>query len=451
MPISPLLALLLAAPPPPGAAWSYDVTPGADLSELAVEATFSGGSRLEVDPESAPYVREVQRVDGDKTAPLPGRGPWELSGCARGCKVRYRFQLRAAAQQLGDPDEAAVFGSIIESSPGAWLLRPTGDPAPGARYRLRVRSREGVRFATGLPSTGDLDTYEGPAEYVAMSPYSALGNFKVATRSACTNEIQVVIAPARWSVSEANLLDWVTSGARAVCDYFGKFPVAGGLVLVVPGRGFGKTLGGGGATTLIGVPEEMDLQELREGWVLVHEMVHTALPALDRRHHWLEEGLATYLEPVVRARAGALEPEKVWGDLVDGLPKGDLRGDENGLDDAPRWGPTYWGGALFWLKLDLEIRRHTKNARSLRDALRAVGAQGGSVAQPWPVERLLAALDKGAGYPAAEPLYRAMGTRRMKSNLGALWKALGVSLDGERAVFDDRAPEASLRQAITAH
>src|SRR5262249_53517616 len=158
----------------------------------------------------------------------------------------------------------------------------------------------------------------------------------------------------------------------------------------------------------------------------VHELVHTALPALAPRHHWLEEGLATYLEPVVRARDGALPPEKVWGDLVDGLPKGELRGNEDGLDEAQRWGPTYWGGALFWLKLAREIRRHTHNQRSLRDALRAVGAQGGAIAVQWPVEKLLAALDKGAGFQAAEPLYRALGTRRSKMDLDGMWKALGV-------------------------
>src|SRR5436190_922185 len=300
MPTLPLL-MLLAAAPPSGAAWSYDVSPSADLSELAVEATFASASRLEVDRAAEPFVRDVQRVDGEKGTPLKGSGPWELPGCARGCRVRYRFQLRAAAERLNDPDEVMAFGATIESSPGAWLLRPDGDVPESARYRLRVRSRGNIRFATGLPSTGDLDTYEGPAASIAMSPYSALGPIKVSATSACATEIQVAIAPGRRTLSDGELQEWAITGARQVCQY---------------------------------------------------------------------------LEPVVRARAGALEPEKVWGDLVEGLPKGELRSGEDGLDEAPRWGPTYWGGALFWLKLDLEIRRHTKGERSLREALRAVNAQG---------------------------------------------------------------------------
>ncbi|HEY8211832.1 MAG TPA: hypothetical protein VIG99_30330 [Myxococcaceae bacterium] len=445
----PLLALLAAAPAS-GAVWSYDVSPATDLSELAVEATFDTASRLEVDQAAAPFVRDVQRVDGEKGTPLKGSGPWELPGCARGCRVRYRFQLRAAAERLNDPDEVMAFGATIESSPGAWLLRPDGDVSERALYRLRVRSREGVRFATGLPSTGELDTYAGPAASIAMSPYSALGPIKVSTVSACATEIQVAIAPGRRSLSDAELQEWAVTGARQVCQYFGKFPVPGALVLLVPGdRGFGKTLGGGGATTLLGIPSDATLEDLRGSWVLVHELVHTALPALASRHHWLEEGLATYLEPVVRARAGALPAQKVWSDLVDGLPKGELRSSEEGLDDAPRWGPTYWGGALFWLKLDLEIRRRSKGERSLREALRAVGAQGGTIASGWPVEKLLAALDKGAGFAAAVPLYRAMGTRRSRADLDPMWKVLGVRGSGDEVELDDGAPESALRRAIT--
>src|SRR5436190_4757762 len=323
MPTLPLL-MLLAAAPPSGAAWSYDVSPSADLSELAVEATFASASRLEVDRAAEPFVRDVQRVDGEKGTPLKGSGPWELPGCARGCRVRYRFQLRAAAERLNDPDEVMAFGATIESSPGAWLLRPDGDVPESARYRLRVRSRGNIRFATGLPSTGDLDTYEGPAASIAVSPYSALGPIKVSATSACATEIQVAIAPGRRTLSDGELQEWAITGARQVCQYLGRFPVPGALVLLVPvDRGFGKTLGGGGATTLLGIPSDATLEDLRESWVLVHELIHTALPSLAAQHHWLEEGLATYLEPVARARAGALGPEKVWGDLVEGLPKGE--------------------------------------------------------------------------------------------------------------------------------
>jgi len=42
--------------------------------------------------------------------------------------------------------------------------------------------------------------------------------------------------------------------------------------------------------------------ELRRDWVLVHEMIHLALPNLERRHVWLAEGTATYVESVAASR-----------------------------------------------------------------------------------------------------------------------------------------------------
>ena len=51
-------------------------------------------------------------------------------------------------------------------------------------------------------------------------------------------------------------------------------------------------------------------------------MVHTALPNVLWRHHWLEEGLATYVEPFARVRAGLLSEEDAWAGLAEGLPHG---------------------------------------------------------------------------------------------------------------------------------
>ena len=39
-----------------------------------------------------------------------------------------------------------------------------------------------------------------------------------------------------------------------------------------------------------------------------------------------------------------------------------------GLDNTHTWGRTYWGGAMFCLLADVEIRRRTHNRRGLQDA-----------------------------------------------------------------------------------
>ena len=118
-----------------------------------------------------------------------------------------------------------------------------------------------------------------------------------------------------------------------------------------------------GRAITIAVGRASSASDFAEDWVLTHEMVHLAFPSVPEEHHWIEEGSATYVEPIARARTGDLSPEKVWGDLVDGLPKGLPQAGDRGLDFTPTWGRTYWGGALFCLLADIEIRKRTETRK----------------------------------------------------------------------------------------
>jgi predicted metalloprotease with PDZ domain len=189
--------------------------------------------------------------------------------------------------------------------------------------------------------------------------------------------------------------------------------------------------------------------DFRDDWILVHEMVHTALPDLEGPQHWLEEGLATYVEPIARRRAGLLTTEHVWTEWVREMPKGLPAEGDRGLDRTPTWGRTYWGGALFCLLADVEIRRRTNNARSLGDALRAVVAAGGSIAVSWPVSRVIEIGDAATGVPVLRELYDKMSVAPVGVDLEDLWKRLGVSVRGNTVTFDETAPLASVRRGIT--
>jgi len=62
---------------------------------------------------------------------------------------------------------------------------------------------------------------------------------------------------------------------------------------------------------------------------------------------WLMEGAATYIEPIIRARAGWKTEEEVWKEWVDDMPQG-VRAFANGLANASGR-ENYWGGAAFML------------------------------------------------------------------------------------------------------
>jgi hypothetical protein len=249
------------------------------------------------------------------------------------------------------------------------------------------------------------------------------------------------------------VLSWVESSARAVTVYYEQFPVSHLEIRLrfFEGRGVrgGRTTGWDGPAITIAVGRLCSASDVADDWVLTHEMVHLAFPSVPEKHHWIEEGSATYIEPIARARAGDLTPEKVWGDLIDGLPKGLPQPGDRGLDFTPTWGRTYWGGALFCLLADIEIHKRTSNKKGLEDALRAILKAGGTIESDWLLARVLEVGDRATGVPVLRELYDKMKATPAPVDLSALWKELGVGRRSGKTEFDDGAPLAAIRKAIT--
>jgi hypothetical protein len=265
--------------------------------------------------------------------------------------------------------------------------------------------------------------------------------------------IDVIFSTAPAEPLRKLVLGWVTSSARAVTVYYERFPVSRLQIRLrfFEGRGVrgGRTTGWDGASISIAVGRASTASDFTGDWVLTHEMVHLAFPSVPEEHHWIEEGSATYIEPIARARAGDLTLEKVWGDLMDGLPQGLPQPGDRGLDFTPTWGRTYWGGALFCLLADIEIRKRTGNKQGLEDALRAILKAGGTIESEWPLTRTLEIGDRAAGLKVLRELYDRMKAAPAPVDLNALWKELGVERRDGRTEFNDGAPLAAIRKAIT--
>ncbi|HKC25928.1 MAG TPA: hypothetical protein VKF32_14370 [Thermoanaerobaculia bacterium] len=257
----------------------------------------------------------------------------------------------------------------------------------------------------------------------------------------------------RLADANASLRRWVERSAGAVAGYFGRLPVPRVTITMHwksrGAVGYGVTHGGArGARIDVDVGPETDEAALAEDWVLTHELVHTAVPRLPRAATWLDEGLATYVEPIARVRHGDRAPEKVWGWLAWGLPKGMPRAGDEGLDTDRSWGRTYWGGALFCFLADVALREETKNRVSLRDALAGVVNAGGNVNVSWDLEELLAAADRATGTRVLTSLHARMGAKPLEPDLPALFASLGVRVEDGRVSYDDAAPLAAIRRTL---
>jgi hypothetical protein len=247
---------------------------------------------------------------------------------------------------------------------------------------------------------------------------------------------------------------WVERSARIVAQYYGRFPAAVVLVELeeTPGAGVGggRTTNDGGLVIRVSVGRDATPERLANDWVLVHEMVHLALPEIGRTHNWLAEGLAVYVEGVARAQFGNRDVADVWAEDRRSMPKGLPREGEGGMDQSPTWGRTYWGGAIFCLEADVTIREQTHNRVGLQTALRAIlNGTGG-----YTVERDLSGVlrmgDEATGTRVLEELYEEYRSAPRAPDLSRLWSLLGVPEDPLTQPFDDHAPLAAIRKAITA-
>jgi hypothetical protein len=246
---------------------------------------------------------------------------------------------------------------------------------------------------------------------------------------------------------------WIQNSARAVSKYYGTFTIKRAILRITPVDGHdvsnGYTNGWNGAIVTISLGRKATPADLAEDWQLTHEMLHLGFPNVPDRHHWLEEGIATYVEPIARCRVGLLTPERIWSDMVEGMPQGEPEAGDRGLDHTHTWGRTYWGGALFCLRADVEIRRRTGNRFGLEHALRAIREAGGTVESAWNIDRVIATGDGATGVPVLRELYDEMKAKPVKVDLPALWKELGVVQHGHTVNFDDHAPLSAIRRAIT--
>lgn len=268
--------------------------------------------------------------------------------------------------------------------------------------------------------------------------------------------LQVDFAAGPLDLSQDAILAHVQAAASAVVAYYGRFPVSRDRILVVPwadrgGIGGGTTWGdmaGFPAMTRIHVGQHATEQDLKDDWMMTHELVHTAFPSLPDDQHWMEEGLATYVEPLARVMTGELTAQKVWHDMVRDMHQGEPQAGDEGLDRTHTWGRTYWGGAMFCLVADVEIRRETHNRKGLRDALRAIVEHGGTIDHNWDLPKALAIGDRATGTHVLSEQYAKWKDAAVTVDLDKLWAELGIRWNGGEVEFVNDAPLARIREAI---
>jgi hypothetical protein len=325
-----------ASSPSARGSWVYEVeAPPAGSRLVTVEATFDGvgTDRITLPHDVVPYVREMKVRMGTGLRSIERKGDeWSDRACHWRCTVRYQVDLEALAAGCGDEvDCARRVGDATLSPSLAWLAHPV--PRSDVPVTVRVRAPEG-QFASGMNAVDDagttflfrsFDLDEG--SFTAFGPMRRLRVDVPSVRGPRARVDIVVVGTGQYAMSDGAIRTWIADASEVTASLFGRFPVPRATIFVVPAKGhdevvFGKVLSLAGASVVVVVGDKMRPSSRHKDWVLVHELFHLGFPTFRGEGRWLGEGMATYYEPVLRARAGWTTEGEVFRQFARNMPRG---------------------------------------------------------------------------------------------------------------------------------
>ncbi len=405
--------------------------------------------------------RVVRRVmtfrDGANREPTPSSNAWKVEPVNGVVEAQYSFDLSGYARTVDSNTTALQRGDGVLSLLSGWLLEPRGF---GVNPVIDIRARvpEGLVFSTGLPKVGDAWRLAGTN--VRFAGYTAIGKLFYeeivvpapgSLRAGAKREdavVRLALLDGYSDSGRADIVEWVKRTAIAESNYWEGFTAKQMLVGMIPtpargGVGFGRTVSGGGATVMMEVGADVDRTRLFRDWVLVHEWIHTGMPYLRGRATWFMEGAATYVEPIIRARAGWKTEAEVWKEWTSEMPQG-AGAFSVGLANASGR-QNYWSGAIFMLLADIEFRRATDGRMGLEDCFKGALWAGFEASIRASVEEYADACDKATGTKVMSGLVDKHSSKEQPLDLAKLWSDLGVEKGGG---LNDDAPLAKWRKMI---
>jgi hypothetical protein len=441
----------------------YTIAIDQSLMVLDVRACFSGTPPPLLVAESLDAPLALIEARNEATGkPLVPSGALSLKNVpANGC-IAYRVDVSQPIRRHDrTADKVVRVGRDLLAAAGLWLWRPE-----------QLRAGEEVELAFILPPEISVSApwqpvSESPPVFrLGSTPHDwpatvAFGYFRPHRIEVSGTTLDMAVLEGAPAVDVDGMYAWVVEAAQSVSSLYGRFPVPRVQILVVPNaRGaepapWAYVQRGGGPAVHFFVNQRRPMEEFHEDWTATHELAHLLLPFVRHEDAWLSEGLATYYQNVLRARAGRMSAEQGWTRMHAGF----LRGKENArgmtLAQATEqmyrtntYMRVYWEGAAMMLLADVALRQASAGRLSLDSALAGLAQCCLQSARAWSAEELFVRFDELTGTTVFSELLKTHLTSSEFPDLAAVYRALGLQVSGAQLELLDGEEQRALRDAI---
>jgi hypothetical protein len=374
-----------------------------------------GGAKVRVCLEGA-TVRELVPIGDSAGRELSGA--WiegEMLDTARG-RIRLRQPSRVSCvdyeTRFGSPMFRASDSDAVVVTQAQWLWRPDPFP-PDLDASIHFVVPAGGQASFPWPRSDAVYFPEQSAFFT--SAFGVFGEFDRQAFSVAGAHVDVTRLGPR--PPDDDVRRWIGRAMQATASVGDRFPRDQVHFLIVPVRSqgrqvfFGMVRRGGGSSVLLVPSPDASVEQLEADWIAVHELSHLWLPPLRSKDRWLSEGIATYLQEVLRARCGLQSSERAWTRLEEGFARGRRSGSGRPLASESRsmhrtgaYHRVYWAGTAFALEVDVRLRMDSNGEMTLLRAISDAQHVWGTAVQPVAASVVLRALQDASGAEFIEGL-----------------------------------------------
>lgn len=239
-----------------------------------------------------------------------------------------------------------------------------------------------------------------------------------------------------------SLLQWLQGVVSASNTVYGRPPLGDTYLELIPYRNskgpvpFGQVIREDSQGIRFYVNPTFPLQAFIDDWTAYHEFSHLLMPFPGPSDIWFAEGLASYYQNIVRARAGLLGPLEAWQKIYAGFERGakDTRMKHLTLKqlspkmwDSRSFMRVYWSGAYYFFSVDIALRE-LEPPQSLDQVLSNFQQCCLSKQRQWSAVQLVDKLDQLSGTQIFSHHYQKTIASTALEDFSADFSSLGLEL-----------------------